>query len=154
MRIKPMTPRIIMTENPKAYMMQNILNLIVRFNEDQTGINKYKCPIAILLSHPDTGDIIGGLWGETMFSYLHVDLLFVPETLRYSGIGRQLMTQAEEEATRRGCHGAWLDTFSFQARRFYERLGYAVFGTIEDYPPGHSRFFMKKTLGTRTGAEK
>jgi len=49
-------------------------------------------------------------------------------------------------AMRRGCSGAWLDAFSFQARGFYEKLGYAVFGSIEDYPPGHSRFFLKKTF--------
>jgi hypothetical protein len=47
---------------------------------------------------------------------------------------------------RRGCHGVWLDTFTFQARGFYERLGYSVFGAIEDYPPGHSRHFLKKDL--------
>ena len=56
------------------------------------------------------------------------------------------MEQAEREAIRRGCRTIWLDTFTFQARGFYERLGYSVFGTLEDYPPGHSRFFLKKSL--------
>jgi hypothetical protein len=46
----------------------------------------------------------------------------------------------------------WLDTFSFQAREFHERLGYTVFGTITDCPPGHSRFFLKKALGAQSGA--
>jgi GNAT superfamily N-acetyltransferase len=77
----------------------------------------------------------------------YVELLFVPESLRRGGLGRRLMRDAEEEAVRRGCRGAWLDTFSFQARGFYERLGYAAFGFIEDYPPGHSRIFLKKTFG-------
>lgn len=79
-----------------------------------------------------------------MFSHLHVDLLFLPESLRRDGIGRRLMNDAEGEAIRRGCRGAWLDTYSFQARGFYERLGYTTFGTIDDYPPGHSRIFLKK----------
>lgn len=70
----------------------------------------------------------------------------MPETLRGSGLGASLMRRAEEEAVRRGCRGAWLDTFSFQARGFYERLGYTVFGTIQDYPPGHRRHFMQKTF--------
>jgi GNAT superfamily N-acetyltransferase len=75
-----------------------------------------------------------------------VELLFVPKEYRGAGLGTELMRLAEEEARRRGCRGAWLDTFSFQARGFYERLGYSVFGTIGDHPPGHSRFFMKKAL--------
>jgi GNAT superfamily N-acetyltransferase len=104
-------------------------------------------PLAILISHSDSQEILGGLWGGTYFAHLHVDLLFVPESLRRGGLGRRLMREAEEEAVRRGCRGAWLDTFSFQARGFYERLGYAAFGLIEDYPPAHSRIFLKKTFG-------
>jgi len=57
------------------------------------------------------------------------------------------MQMAEREAVARGCRGAWLDTFDFQARGFYERLGYACFGEIPEYPIGHTRFFMKKDLG-------
>jgi hypothetical protein len=56
------------------------------------------------------------------------------------------------EAIRRGCRGAYLDTFSYQARPFYEKLGYAVFGTLDDYPPGHQRFFMRKRLGEHTAS--
>ena len=52
------------------------------------------------------------------------------------------MTQAEAQA--RGCFGAWVDTFSFQARPFYEKQGYTVFGTIADQPPGHARHFLFK----------
>ena len=50
------------------------------------------------------------------------------------------MQAMEAEAIRRGCRGAYLDTFSYQARPFYERLGYEVFGTLDDYPAGHQRF--------------
>ena len=52
----------------------------------------------------------------------------------------------EAEAIRRGCKGAYLDTFSYQARPFYEKLGYEVFGTLDDYPTGHQRFYMRKRL--------
>ena len=55
---------------------------------------------------------------------------------------------AEAEAVVRGCHGAWLDTFDFQARGFYEKLGYTCFAELPEYPIGHSRFFMKKPLVT------
>ena len=81
---------------------------------------------------------------------LHVDLFYLPEAMRGSGLGSRMLQQAEEEAIRRGCHTSWLDTFSFQAPEFYRRQGYAVFGEIEGYAPGHSRYFLKKALITRT----
>jgi ribosomal protein S18 acetylase RimI-like enzyme len=56
-----------------------------------------------------------------------------------------MLLQAEQEAIARGCRGAWLDTYSFQARGFYERLGYAVFGILNDYPPGQKRIFCTKS---------
>ena len=55
------------------------------------------------------------------------------------------MAQAEARAIARDCHSAWLDTFSFQARGFYEKLGYEEFGRL-DYPPMHKRHFMRKLL--------
>jgi hypothetical protein len=59
---------------------------------------------------------------------------------------------AESEAVHRGCQDAFLDTFSFQARPLYERLGYRVVGTIPGFPPGHERYFMVKFLGTKGAA--
>ena len=75
-----------------------------------------------------------------------MELFFIPEDLRRDGLGASLLAQAEREARARGCHGAWLDTYSFQARGFYERQGYSVFGRIDDYPPGHCRYFLSKRL--------
>jgi GNAT superfamily N-acetyltransferase len=106
-------------------------------------------PLAVLITDRGSGETVGGLWGRTSWKWLCVELLFIPETHRGSGIGSSLMRQAEEEAIRRGCIGAWLDTFSYQAPRFYERLGYTLFGTIEEYPPGHDRFFFRKRLMPR-----
>jgi hypothetical protein len=56
------------------------------------------------------------------------------------------MKRAELYAVERGCTDAFLDTFSFQARPFYEKLGYHVFGTLENYPTGHQHYFMTKQL--------
>jgi hypothetical protein len=55
------------------------------------------------------------------------------------------MGAAEGRAVERGCHSAWVDTFSFQAPGFYPKLGYEVFGEL-DYPPGHKRIFLQKRL--------
>jgi GNAT superfamily N-acetyltransferase len=66
--------------------------------------------------------------------------------VRKRGFGKELMKRAETYAIERGCTDAYLDTFSFQARPFYEKLGYRVFGTLENHPVGHQHFFMTKKL--------
>jgi GNAT superfamily N-acetyltransferase len=141
-----MIPKITLTDSPDNNVLKVISELLKQFNEVRSGLSNDYLPLTIVLSDPDTDETIGGLVGWTSSSYLFVNLLYLPETVRGMGLGRRLMTQAEEEAVRRGCHGVWLDTFSFQARGFYERLGYSLFGSIDNYPPGHSRFFFKKTL--------
>lgn len=90
--------------------------------------------------------MVGGLWGRMIYGSLSVYLLFIPEALRGQGWGTALMQRAEAEPVAQGCRGVLLDTFSFQARPFYERLGFHVYATIEDYPTGHSFFSMQKRL--------
>lgn len=106
-------------------------------------------PYGILLSDTPGGPVTGGLTGYQLYDWLFVQYLAVPDSLRGTGVGRQLMAQAEAWARGRGLTGIWLDTFSFQARPFYEKLGFSVFGTIEDHPVGARRFFMQKRLDRR-----
>jgi GNAT superfamily N-acetyltransferase len=141
--------KITMTDAPTAEMRSAIDNPLTGFNEMQFGRPLDYRPLAILLSDPATDEIVGGLLGATIFSYLHVDTLFVPAPLRRTGLGRKILTEAEAEAVRRGGHGVWLSTFTFQSRGFYERLGYSAFGTVEEYPPGHSLIFLSKRLGSQ-----
>lgn len=94
----------------------------------------------------DTGTPVGGATGHGSFDWVFVELLFVPEHLRGQGWGKRLMQQIEAFARERGLVGVWLDTFSFQARPFYESLGYSVFGTLDGHPIGGARFFMSKRL--------
>ena len=81
-------------------------------------------------------------------AWLHVRTLAVAMPVRGQGFGRELMKRAETYAVERGCTDAFLDTFSFQARPFYEKLGYRVFGTLENHPVGHQHFFMTKKLNS------
>ena len=141
-----MQPTITMTDTPEPHVRKAIAGPLIAFNNTRASqLENYRA-LVIILSNPDTGEVVGGLWGETNLAHLHVDLLFVPETLRGTGLGRQMLLHAEQEAIARGCRGAWLDTYSFQARGFYERLGYAVFGILDDYPPGQKRIFLHKVL--------
>lgn len=139
-------PILTLTDNPDPSVREAIVRPLIEFNTMQSGHSSDYRPLAMTITDPQTHKIIGGLWGATNFTQLHIDLLFVPEALRGQRLGSKILHDAEAEAQRRSCRGAWLDTFSFQARGFYEGLGYTVFGMIEDYPPGHSRFFLKKTF--------
>lgn len=95
----------------------------------------------------EAGDkIVGGVKGYSQWGWLFISHLWVAEDRRGTGLGRELLTRAEDLGRQRGCRNAWLDTFDFQAPGFYRRNGYAEFATLADFPPGHSRFFFRKTL--------
>jgi len=115
------------------------------FNAAQAGADGH-LPVAILIKDRASGETIGGLLGDSFYDWLFVKMLVVPDVLRGSGVGRRLMAEAERVAVARGCAGIWLDTFEFQARGFYEKLGFTVFGTLPDHPRGMSRYFLRKRL--------
>jgi GNAT superfamily N-acetyltransferase len=102
-------------------------------------------PIAILL-RDDSGRTLGGLHGYSYADWLFIEQLWIPEALRRKGWGRRLMAMAEEEAVRRGCHSACLDSFSFGAPAFYRRLGYQIALSLADYPIGHQTLVLTKAL--------
>ena len=104
--------------------------------------------LLVIPIHDDAGVVAGGFWGCTLFRWLHVQLLFIPETLRGRGIGSALMASAETEARKRGCIGSHVTSFSFQAAPFYAKLGYTPFGQLDDYPPGHNLLFLRKRFDT------
>lgn len=118
---------------------------LARFNVAATR-DTYYTPLAILL-RDERGAVLGGAFGDVWGGWLDLTFLWVAEPLRGQGYGERLLRAAEEEAMEQGCRGIFLSTFSFQARPFYERFGYEVFGELPDYPAGHAYYFMKKTLG-------
>lgn len=106
-----------------------------------------------VLLRDESGQVVGGLKGRTVWSWCYIENLAVPPALRGTGWGTRLLHAAEAEARARGCIGARLDTYTFQARGFYEKQGYRVVGAIPDCPPGQTRFTMIKRLdaGGETG---
>lgn len=96
------------------------------------------------------GDLIGGLVASSSYSWLLVKILWVEESQRNLGLGRSLMASAEVKAVELGCHSVWLDTSNASAKKFYDALGYEIFGKLENSeghpPPDHCRWFMKKVL--------
>jgi GNAT superfamily N-acetyltransferase len=127
---------------------------VSRVVEGLTGYNRLHAPddqyqALVLFLRDSTDGLVGGLLGETYWGWLHVRVLWLEEGVRRRGYGTQLLEKAEEEAVRRGCSYAYLDTLSFQAREFYEGKGYTAFGRLDDHPVGHSRHFLTKQLRNR-----
>ena len=116
---------------------------LLAFNEAWIGPSNDQ-PVRFV-ARDETG-VVGGLLGHTKWSWLYVAKLWVDERGRGQGIGTQLLAAAEELARTRGCTDAYLDTFEYQARPFYEKLGYQLFGTLDGYPPGFRQFYLRKRL--------
>jgi len=133
-----------LTDAVSEELRKAIVAPLVAYNDSQASPSQSR-PIAVVL-RDDANAVIGGLWGHTGYGWLVTQLLVVPASLRGRGVGSEIMRLAEREAWVRGCRGAWLDTFEFQARGFYERIGYECFGELQNYPVGFARFFMRKTL--------
>jgi GNAT superfamily N-acetyltransferase len=128
-----------------ATEMQNFVEtILVNHNVASTGQAEWY-PVAFFLKD-ENGEVLGGLLGDIWAAWLHVRTLAVAMPVRGKGSGKELMKRAEHYAIERGCTDAYLDTFSFQARPFYEKLGYQVFGTLENHPVGHRHYFMTKKL--------
>lgn len=116
---------------------------------DRQGREAGYRPYSVLLSEAPGGPVIGGLYGYAMFDWLFIQFVSVPQAKQAKGIGTELMARAEAWARAEGLGGIWLDTFAFQAKPFYEKLGFRVFGEIADHPRGSSRYFMKKPLDAK-----
>jgi GNAT superfamily N-acetyltransferase len=139
------TGRLVVTAAPGAADEAVIRDGLSAYNLEKAGYRDQR-PLAVLVSDPDSGRVVGGLIGRTSFGLLYVDRFFLPEELRRQGLGTQILAAAEAEGVRRGCSRAILSTLSFQAPDFYRRHGWQVLGRIDCEPPGHTRFMMTKRL--------
>ena len=129
-------------EAPKNHDVQTLAQGLTAHALPYTHVPGFQ-PLAVFL-RDDQGIVLGGVWGHVNWNWLSVGLVWLSDTLRGRGYGRQLMAVLEQAGRERGCQSAHLDTFSWQARSFYEKLGYEVFAILDAYPPGQKRFFMKK----------
>lgn len=138
-------PQFTETLEPAPEDIEAVLGALVA-SETAAGRDAGYQPYAILLRDDADGPVTGGLYGFVIFDWLFIQYLAVPLNSQGQGIGRKLMAQAEDWARQKKLTGLWLDTFDFQARPFYEKLGFSVFGEIDDHPKGSRRYFLKKRL--------
>lgn len=136
---------ITMVHNPSHADLDAVRRGLMDFNRHHMDIRKM-LPLAFFIEG-ENGEKLAGLTGSLSGHWLRIDLLWVSDALRGQGVGTRLIAAAEAEARSRECLYAQVDTASFQARPFYEKLGFSVGWTLDDYPqPGMQRFYLTKHL--------
>lgn len=139
----PTFPKLEVRRNDPA-AVKAIVRGLIAYNTARAGPENWQ---GLVLSIRDgKRRLVAGLCGHTHGGWLVVRGLWVRASHRKRGLGTALLRRAEKEAVGRGCRFAFLDTFSFQAPRFYPRMGYRVMGVLRDYPRGHRRIFFWKRL--------
>jgi GNAT superfamily N-acetyltransferase len=147
-------PRIEIVPHAPEDLRREVSGRLDMFNVATTGFAEWHSVTAVLRDQDE--QIVGGLLAEIWATWLHVSYLWVAAPYRGHGHGGDLLRAAERFAVARGCRAARLETYSFQAPGFYAKLGYEVFGVLDDCPPGHQHFFLRRTLAgdTRRASSK
>ncbi len=140
-----MAYQITFEENPTPEEIQILSDGIAEYDRAKIGARERRS--VTFFVRDEEGAIVGGVHGNYSVSgWLYISTLWVSDVVRGCGYGTRLMLQAEQEAVSHGCRHAYLDTFSFEAVEFYQKLGYTIFGELEDFPAGHRRCFLRKKL--------
>ena len=138
-------PDIIVTDELDPADVAVITDGLSAYDLSQIGYRDFR-RLFVVVRDPQTGKVVGGLYGRSEFGLVYVDWLFLPEDLRRARIGSRVLAIAEEEGRRRGCTRIALTTLSVQAPGFYKKQGYDVAATIDCDPPGLTRYYMMKKL--------
>ena len=123
-------------------------NKLVKFNRQKVPFEQSEDWIVLSYALKDeTGQVMAGINSMLYcWNILYIDILYVEDAHRGKGYGKLLLDKAESEARQLDGYMSHLDTFDWQAKEFYEHLGYEVFGILENCPRGHNRYYMKKVF--------
>lgn len=94
----------------------------------------------------DDDEVLGGLFGGVFWDWLDLRLLWIDQAYRGKGYARRLLQIAEDECRNMGVYGIVADTANFQSIEFYEAMGFNVFGTLANRPPGYESYLIQKHL--------
>jgi ribosomal protein S18 acetylase RimI-like enzyme len=133
-----------MNNHPARNEIEYVREALTQFNREHVGDDGHT-PLN-LVEYNENGQIIGGILGGTYWGWMYIDILWVNEHYRRRGLGSKLLSEAEKEAVRRGCHHVHLDTMSWQAPDFYIKHGYEVIGVLPDIPNGNQKYLLMKAL--------
>jgi GNAT superfamily N-acetyltransferase len=132
------------SKNEIDFVEQEICN----FNESHVSFEP-RIPFSEINKHikDDNGNIIAGInCIYYAWKCLCIDALWVQEGFRHAGLGSKLLAETEKTAREYGCHLIHVDSFDFQAKDFYMKHGYVIYGVLDDCPQGHKRYYLKKML--------
>jgi len=141
--------RIVAEKADAGSVSRKLWKGLVRYNRETAGPLRYTR--TVLSVRDRAGRVLGGLILQSYWKESYVELLWLSERARRLGYGRRLIREAERRARRRGSLLIHLNTYSFQAPGFYEKLGFKRFGGMTGSPPGASRHFYVKQLSGRRG---
>lgn len=131
-------------ENASPEDLRTVSEGLGVYNRAQVGPENYR-PLHIFLRDAQNR-VVGGLLGAIYWGWCSIDYLWVSEEYRGRGHGQNLLEAAEQEARKQGCKNVNLDTMSFQAPDFYLKFGYRIFGQLDDFPAGYTRYYLTKQL--------
>lgn len=135
--------QITVDHNPCSSDNEVIKEGLIRSYEAQFGERDKS--FSVFLKDP-VGKIIGGIQAMFDSEAIYIEALWVEENCRNRGYGLQLLIVAEEEASKNGCTFSLVDTWDFQAEKFYLKNGYERIGELKNYWHGHSKLFLRKKL--------
>lgn len=130
--------------NPSEEEIDFVNKSLEEFNSRAVGPDSHE--LLNIVEYDEAKNVIAGILGGTYWGWMHLDILWVDEKHRKTGIGSRLLKAAEEEAIRRGCHSVHVDTMSWQAPEFYKKHGYRIIGELNDIPTGNKKFHLVKDL--------
>lgn len=132
------------TDTPESQALTRVQTGLTEYNEAEVGPAE-KRALAVFVRDEDEA-VVAGLLGNTAWGWLYVQWLWIDDRARGQGLAGEMLAKAETEATARGCHGAYIDTFNPVALKVYQKAGYAVFGALPEFPKGRTRSFLQKRL--------
>ncbi len=140
--------KIELTESASEQDLKSISQGIKTFNQEHLPDDVVFEPDTkfAVFARNEHGEIVGGIRANAYWNYCIIELLWLSEEVRGSGVGSQLMAQAELYANEKGFRYIRTESVDFQAKPFYEKLGYRVFGELPDYPKGHTTYCLVKEL--------
>lgn len=125
-----------------------IIDSLVEYNLSKVPSTQEKDFIDIYKKLVDeNNNIIGGCLAKMYcWNVMYIDVLWIDVEHRKQGLGAKLLQEIERIAIEKNCTLIHLDTFDFQAKDFYVKQGYEIFGVLEDCPENHCRYYLKKKL--------